>query len=328
MKRTLMITTSVAALALAAPTQASWINDVLNPDIAKVREIQPKGGEFRDFLAREYRNLALFEADAMYDLDASDHFADKALSVYRGNDEIPAVPQIWDIDDRYMKDLSVGRESLSTAFANGARTLAPERAAIAQVKYDCWVEQMSEGYDAPWQAAHIADCRQAFVDAMENLNAAIAEAQPKAKVAVVTPPVPEPTASYVPIGETTTVYFDFDKSQLTPEGRARIDSLVTRLNSGENVVLTVEAHADRAGPKTYNEKLSEKRAVAVRDELLRRGLDVQDVEKLEVEAEGETKPAIETPDGVRHPLNRRAEITAYRLEARGADSDQVSMKRH
>lgn len=333
LKHTLMITASIAALALVAPAQASWINDALNPDIAKVRQIEPRGGEFRDYLAREYRGLALFEADAMYDLDSSDYFADKGLSVYRGNDEIPAVPQIWNVDDRYMKDLTVGREMLTTTFDNGARTIAPERAAIAQAKYDCWVEQMSEGYSAPWQAGDIADCRQAFFNAMDNLHAAIAAAQAKEKLVVVLPPkpepivTPEPAASYVPVGETTTVYFDFDQADITPDAQIRIDKLVARLNGGENIALTVEGYADRAGPKDYNRKLSEKRAVAVRDELLRRGLDVQDVEKMNIKAEGETDPAVETPDGVRHPLNRRAKITAYRLELSGTDSEQVSMNR-
>ena len=100
-KRALMITTSAAALTLAAtaaPVQAAWINDVLNRDVAKVREMKTGGTDFSAYLAEEYRKLALFEADEMYDFPSSDYFAEKALAVKAGQDEIPAVPQLWDVD--------------------------------------------------------------------------------------------------------------------------------------------------------------------------------------------------------------------------------------
>ncbi len=325
LKRALMFSTSAVALTFAvtaAPVHADWINDVMNDDIAKVRALNTGGTDFQANLVREYRNLALFEADEMYDFPSSDYFADKALSVSAGQDEIPAVPQLWDVDDSRMDDLVVGRKILTSTFQQEARTLAPREAAVAQAKYDCWVEQSEEGLALPWQAGHIAECKTAFYAAVENLKLAMEAARP-APPQVSEKPA-EQKMSYVPTSDRAIVYFDFDRSAITTSAQDTIDRLVERVGDGRNIVLTVEGHADRSGPVTYNQKLSRERALAVREELVRQGLDVRDVKELKVVAEGESDPVVKTGDGIRHPMNRRAEIAAYRLEPVSAEPQRIS----
>ncbi|MEX2615696.1 MAG: OmpA family protein [Alphaproteobacteria bacterium] len=317
-RRGLTITTSAVALTLAAvtaPVEANWLNDILNDDIAEVRKMNAEGSDFSAHLAREYRQLALFEADAMYDFPASDYFADKALAVRDGRDEIPAVPQIWDIEPALMDELIASREQLTAAFRQDAKALAPQQAATAQAKYDCWVEQTEEGYAYPWQSAHIVNCKEAFRSAMSELDRAIDAARP-APVAVAPAAPQDPT--YVPTDDRAVVYFDFDQARITPDAQATIDRLVERVAAGRNIVVTVEGHADRSGPADYNRELSRERALAVREALLRHGLDVRDVRELNIVAEGESDPLVETGDGVRHPKNRRAEIAAYRLQPAAA----------
>lgn len=180
-RRGLMVSAYAVAVALAAatgPVQANWLNDALNGDIAEVRRMNVGGSDFSAHLAREYRDLALFEADAMYDFSSSDYFADKALAVREGRDEIPAVPQVWDIEPARMDELVAGRARLIDAFRQDARILAPQHAATAQAMYDCWVEKTAEGYAYPWQSAHIVNCREAFRSAMSELDRAIDAAGP------------------------------------------------------------------------------------------------------------------------------------------------------
>ncbi len=75
-------------------------------------------------------------------------------------------------------------------------------------------------------------------------------------------------------------------------------------NPPEQVNIT--GHADTSGPQDYNERLAFKRASAVRDALVSRGVDA---ELLAVASEGETELLVATDDGVREPANRRANIT-------------------
>ena len=67
----------------------------------------------------------------------------------------------------------------------------------------------------------------------------------------------------------------------------------------------VTGHADRAGPSDYNVKLSERRAMAVRDRLLSRGVRLSELSDFDLRALGENSPAVATADGVAEPANRR-----------------------
>jgi len=65
-------------------------------------------------------------------------------------------------------------------------------------------------------------------------------------------------------------------------------------------------HTDRSGPEKYNERLSLRRANAVKAEMIRLGMAA---DQISVAAKGMSEPAVPTPIGVREPRNRRAEIT-------------------
>ncbi len=80
--------------------------------------------------------------------------------------------------------------------------------------------------------------------------------------------------------EDRTVYFSFDRTDLTDESMARLNSLAERLNSAEDVEgARVVGYADRIGTVSYNEKLSRKRAEAVRDYLVAHGVVNSNVTK-------------------------------------------------
>ena len=102
--------------------------------------------------------------------------------------------------------------------------------------------------------------------------------------AVLAPPAPLPNqkASF-----SADALFDFDKAILKPEGMAMLDDLV-RQSAGltyESIVLT--GHADRFGGSEYNQKLSERRAAAVKDYLVSKNILAGRIEAL---GHGEREP--------------------------------------
>ena len=92
----------------------------------------------------------------------------------------------------------------------------------------------------------------------------------------------------------------------------KISKIIEMWEQGLPVTIVVIGHADRAGPASYNETLSELRAEAVRRELIEAGVPVQLITAV---SHGERRPLVETRNGVREPLNRRATITLGHLKS-------------
>jgi OmpA-OmpF porin, OOP family len=118
----------------------------------------------------------------------------------------------------------------------------------------------------------------------------------KAQPAPVAAPAPAPMAQpkdYV-------IYFEFDKANITTAAGAVLDEL--KATSGASPV-SVVGHTDTSGSTAYNQKLSERRAKNTASALGQRGMMVDTVS-----GRGESEPAVQTGDGVKEPLNRRAVI--------------------
>lgn len=101
------------------------------------------------------------------------------------------------------------------------------------------------------------------------------------------------------------VYFDYDKSNLTPEAASLIREAANRARAGNINRVRVEGNTDTSGSATYNMALSQRRANVVRDALIANGVPANTIETV---AFGQTNLAKPTPDGVREPLNRRTEV--------------------
>lgn len=101
------------------------------------------------------------------------------------------------------------------------------------------------------------------------------------------------------------VFFDFDKSTLTAEAKDVLKRAAGEMKEKGVVRIEVTGHADRAGSEKYNQGLSERRALAVKQEL--NALGVGDSE-IVTYAKGESQPLVMTKDGVREPQNRRVEV--------------------
>jgi OmpA-OmpF porin, OOP family len=132
-------------------------------------------------------------------------------------------------------------------------------------------------------------------------------APPPAPVAPVAQPAPPPVAPAPPppVVRNFLVFFDFNQSSITPTAQAIIDSAANSAKSATPVKLRLTGHADRAGPSRYNQRLSLRRANAVRAALTRLGVPASEIAVI---AKGESEPLVQTADGIREPQNRRVEI--------------------
>jgi len=99
------------------------------------------------------------------------------------------------------------------------------------------------------------------------------------------------TAGVKPTGEKITVaadaLFDFNKAVLRPEGKAKLDELVAKAKEIKLEVILAVGHTDRIGSDSYNQKLSEKRAAAVKEYLVAKGIEAN---RVYTEGKGEKQP--------------------------------------
>ena len=100
-----------------------------------------------------------------------------------------------------------------------------------------------------------------------------------------------------PAGEKITLaadaLFDFNKATLRPEGQKKLDELVTKAKSIKLEVIIAVGHADRIGSEAYNQKLSEKRAAAVKAYLVSKGIEAN---RVYTEGKGKKQPVTKAGD--------------------------------
>lgn len=150
----------------------------------------------------------------------------------------------------------------------------------------CW----RTGYWTPAYAASIPElgcaCDKDLLpkDVCEKPAAAPAPA-PQAAPAPAPAPAPKPAGKKITLS--ADALFDFDKATLRPEGIAKIDDVVSKLGSLELEVIIAVGHADRIGKDKYNQTLSEKRAAAVKDYIVSKGVEAN---RVYTEGKGESQP--------------------------------------
>jgi OOP family OmpA-OmpF porin len=138
---------------------------------------------------------------------------------------------------------------------------------------------------------------------LDVLHAGSYDCPPTAPAAVT---APAPAAPAAAIAQAVyMVFFDFDKSAITPAAQDILNTVIGDYRRTNQNRVNVVGHTDTSGSPAYNQRLSERRASAVRDALVARGVPATQVTTRGV---GEADLLIPTPDGVREPANRRATI--------------------
>lgn len=101
------------------------------------------------------------------------------------------------------------------------------------------------------------------------------------------------------------MFFDFDKSVLKPEGKAKLDDLVGKLKGISLEVIIAVGHTDSVGADKYNQALSTKRADAVKAYLVSNGVEKN---RIYTEGKGESSPIADNKTKEGQAKNRRVEV--------------------
>jgi len=135
---------------------------------------------------------------------------------------------------------------------------------------------------------------------------------PPAPAPAAAPPAPPPAAApapAAPASEKVTyaadTFFDFDKSIIKPEGKAKLDDLVSKMGGMNLEVIIAVGHTDNIGTKEYNQKLSIRRAEAVKAYLISKGVEKN---RIYTEGKGLTQPIASNATAEGRAKNRRTEI--------------------
>ena len=242
------------------------------------------GSDFQMGLIEGYKKLADMEA-AEADWNDARVFADRVLAVASGADVMPQELSMRAIPGDAKLELEIAEARLSTIFEDGGREKAGKATAMAQVGFDCWLQELEENF----QPDDIAGCKAMFEE-----GASAAEAALK-------PPPPKPVDK-----GPWEVYFAWDSAAIDAAAQQEINKAYTSFGKLKDAMVNISGHADTSGAAKYNMKLSEMRANAVYEVFTLDLLIPED--RVSVRATGEDELAIKTPDDTREVLNRRVVI--------------------
>lgn len=287
---------SVTVMTLAACSAFSGNNEV-----EKLNEATASGSPFTQQLTTEYRAFSNFELEDESDYADALHFARKGLAAAKGINVMPEPVVDWDLTAPEIEELSAAYVRLVSALDRGAREMMPGRAAIAQARFDCWIEEQEETDDTNIQ------CKNDFFAVMDELDGGLVEAPQPVEEAFPAPitmidsnePLNIADAMYL-------VFFDFDSSSVNQGAANVVDTVFSEIQSRDIQSITVVGHTDTSGSDAYNQRLSLRRANAVKDQLVSLGVPA---EMVMTESRGESDLLVQTQDGIREPANRRATIT-------------------
>jgi OOP family OmpA-OmpF porin len=275
-------------------------------EVAALNNASASGSPFTQRLTAEYKTLVNEELSFDDQADAL-HFSRKGLAAARGDAVMPEPVADWNLLEQSgaIQELTNGRTRLVNVYDRGARELQPDLSAVAQARFDCWIESQEENF----KQDRINGCKREFLEVLQQLEGAL---PPPAPPPAPAPAPQDPFAGVDPNEQMRAenamylVFFDFDKYDINTGAAAVLDSVAQEVRSRNLSGLHVVGHADRSGSNSYNMRLGTRRANAIKDALAARGVSA---DIITTESRGEENPLVDTPDGVREPSNRRGEIT-------------------
>ena len=258
----------------------------------------PSGSPFTQRLMVEYRDLANYDETELMSYVNAEHFSRKGLKSAKGEIVPPENPSEWHITANDMDSLLESRQRLVDQLDNGGREETPDMAAVAQARFDCWVERSEKG-----DVQDVSVCRSQFEQAMAQISTGMtAASQPVQQMPGTGREYVSPDALHQAM---FLVFFDWNKTTITKTGAQVLDTVVAEARRLGASSVDVTGFTDLSGTDKYNLKLSLKRAAAVKAALIKRGINSGTIR---TDGRGESSPIVATGKGVKEPANRRAEV--------------------
>ena len=126
-----------------------------------------------------------------------------------------------------------------------------------------------------------------------------------AVAAPVAPKAAPPVAAASKVTYAADAFFDFDKAVVKPAGKAKLDDLIAKVKGINLEVIIAVGHTDSVGSDAYNQKLSVRRAEAVKAYLVSKGIEKN---RIYTEGKGEKQPVASNKTKEGRAKNRRVEI--------------------
>lgn len=258
-----------------------------SPELDAVSSIDIEGQDVAAEAAREYKRMAHYEAQVMWDRASAIAFAEKALAASGGQAK-PDTADTMPLDAKSRAEIRAAYIALQTLRASGADEVSPRTTGQAIARLDCWNEQANEGF----QDTHIGFCKNSFSEyAGETARTLKAAGLGHGDVIM-------GARSFM-------VTFPLGSATPKPGGEHVIAAAARHALSQDDLRIVLGGHADRSGSADLNRRLSAARAERVSQLLQVHGVPL---DKISTIGFGETYPKTMTPDGMRHTDNRRVEI--------------------
>ena len=114
-----------------------------------------------------------------------------------------------------------------------------------------------------------------------------------------------------PVPDLPNVYFEFDSDELGPSAQRQLEQNAAYLQSNPDLQVVLRGHTDERGTAEYNVALGSRRAQAVRDDLVERGIAA---DRMRTISFGREMPVAEGDDEASHAQNRRVEFFVFTVE--------------
>jgi len=243
--------------------------------LQKSKELHFDDKSFNSNLAKYYVNFATQEAEK-HDWFDSEYFAEKAIKASHNLNTPPENPKNWQIKDSSAeKEVLSAYDKLNLLLNDKNKNLYPVQLAKAQANYDCWVEELEEG----WQKDDIKMCKDNFNKFINEINNFF---------------TPEVSNKFM-------VFYEFNETKLNNNQISQIKKFIKSQKIGNNCTINIEGHADYTGSQEHNDKISLMRAQKV-------SKVINSIKSKKIIGHGYKKYLVKTEKGVKEKKNRRAEM--------------------
>lgn len=260
----------------------------------QLNKAEPTGTEFSKQLTTQYKDRANKSQYQTYNYDQAYRNADRGLDASVGAVVKPYSTDEFKIPENLMGEIVKARIDLDKALNDGGREATPREAALAQAKFDCWVEDAAK----EWLPELYQECRQEFYSAYKQMIAMRGEPVDVTGTTIGQPEAVDTNANRFML------FFGSAGAKLTASTASSVDQIAQIIKQRQPKLVRIEGHSDASGSKKAKQMISDKRAIAVADALIARGVNPK---LLETKGWSDRKPLFKTRNK-NVPANRRTEI--------------------